>query len=195
LKSLFIVLVALIAAPSIALAQTACPESADCPEGSVCQCDEEGNVIDTVEVLDLGGYDFFGTEDTDERRNVRRFDDGSVVSEFDDDNDGVIDRRWTSIRDEQGRNILFEVDEDADGTPDRRTTWTYDGDQEREQVDEHADGTVDSVYWSDSESGRMMRDDDSDADGNLDQRCTYAEGCVRARRSLCRVECVPIEAD
>ena len=117
MKSLFIVLVALIAAPSIALAQTACPESADCPEGSVCQCDEEGNVIDTVEVLDLGGYDFFGTEDTDERRNVRRFDDGSVVSEFDDDNDGVIDRRWTSIRDEQGRNILFEVDEDADGTP------------------------------------------------------------------------------
>ena len=110
-------------------AQTSCPETVACPEGNVCRCDEAGNVVDTVELLDFGGYDFFGPEDTDIQRNVRRFDDGSVVSEFDDDSDGVIDRRWTTIRDDEGRNILFEVDEDADGTPDRRTTWTYENDE------------------------------------------------------------------
>lgn len=193
MKNILLAVGFVIGASAPAVAQGPCPEDVSCPEGSVCRCDDAGNVVDTVEVLDFGGYDFFGPEETDERRNVRRFADGSVVTEFDDDNDGAIDRRWTTIRDDEGRNILFEVDEDADGTPDKRTTWTYQTGEERELVDENADGTVDSVYWVDPGTNRLMRDDDTDADGTFDQQCTYAEGCIRARRSMCRSDCVPVE--
>lgn len=174
-------------------AQSPCPEDVECPENHSCSCDADGAVTEAVPLMDMGAetYDFFSTGESNDRRTVHRLDDGGVITEFDDDSDGNIDRRWLNMRDEHNRPVLFEVDDDADGHPERRTSYTYEGDFAREMVDEGADGSVDRIWWTHPESGAMMLDEDSDQDGTLDQRCQLAQGCDRARRTLCGRECGP----
>ena len=80
-------------------------------------------------------------------------------TEFDDDNDGTIDR--------------IEFDTDCDGTPDRIVHLNADGRWERVERDADDDGNIDRInhYTFDDDGARRVtrRDVDLDDDGNIDR--------------------------
>ena len=85
-----------------------------------------------------------------------------MTTEFDDDNDGTIDR--------------IEFDTDGDGTPDRIETYTYDGNgnRTRTRFDDDADGNFDRIEIDFDADGNINQSRfDDDDDGNIDRTETY----------------------
>ncbi len=111
--------------------------------------------------------------------------DGNIIrTEFDDDEDGNVDRIETYARNAAGDLIQTGFDDDADGTVDRteehRLTGSADGTQddvgrrvERVHLDLGGDGAVDRADTRDAEGNLLRTEFDDDEDGIFDRSEAY----------------------